>query len=153
MKVFVSFCLVVILSADLAAQPSKQVAKMPLTKAEFLKLADGNDSLAAVINLFYRKRKESDTSFTIAGVSLGIGMISGFGSVLSSATVGESTPGKGAQIISYTSSTMFVVASVIGTGYRIKYSRKKLHHIILGYDNGNPIPGKFVRALEPTDFN
>ncbi|WP_157370282.1 hypothetical protein [Aquiflexum balticum] len=130
-----------------------------MSKYEFLSLASESDSLTAVVNMFFRKRKSSTTagwivagSATVISIVVGSAQATGqtigaFGNFISGTPLEETNNSGG---------TIFLVGlaggAAITTIGRSTYTKNKLYNVITEYQDTNKIPYQYASKLVPKDF-
>ena len=112
-----------------------------MNEHEFLRLLGKDDSSRAMISLFFNKRKKAKSMIfiplaiaVIFGITYGIFASAG---TLKSASYLVFIPG-------FIAAGVAIVLGIIGTIYLLKYSRKRLYHILRDYESGKPMPHKIV---------
>ena len=131
-----------------------------MSKYEFLAMASKSDSLTAVVNMFFRKRKSATTSGLIVG---GSGLLIGLvvtsanaadqvlglvGGVLTGQMPEEKNdPGGEIALVGLAAGTAIVTVG------RSKYTKNNLYKILSEYQETKKIPSKFASKLLPRDFS
>jgi hypothetical protein len=130
-----------------------------MSKYEFLSLASESDSLTAVVNMFFRKRKSATTTGMIIG---GSGLLIGI--VVSSAntagqvvnTVGGIFSGQIPEETKDPGGEIALIGLAAGTAIvtvgRSNNTKNKLYKIISEYQETKKIPSKYASKLLPKDF-
>ena len=131
-----------------------------MSKYEFLAMASKSDSLTAVVNIFFRKRKSSTTTGLIVGGSgLLIGLVvtsanatEELAGAISGAFTGQvpeetKDPGGEIALIGLAAGTAIVTVG------RTKYTKNNLYKILSEYPETKKIPSKYASKLLPKDFS
>lgn len=134
---------------------SQEQANRPgkMSKKDFIALAQGNDSLLAVVNLVYRKRKDSGTAFLVGLGALVVTPILGTATAIDAGLTGGDDPTNKIQGIVLVGVVIFYTGTGIGVYYLIKYSRKRLAQVIEDFRAGKPLPKSWVIHLKDKDFS
>lgn len=115
---------------------------------DFHQLTNGSDSLTALVNMFFRKRKEAKTGYIVAGgIYLVFPLIAAGGAITSSSDPTEKLQ-TASTIVGFT--VMGILAG--STINMIKYKRSELLWIIENYPNSQSIPDNFKSKIKPKDF-
>ncbi|MBX2895998.1 MAG: hypothetical protein KF763_11180 [Cyclobacteriaceae bacterium] len=123
-----------------------------LKKLDFIALSEKNDSLIALVNLFFRKRNDANKAIWIGAGSLVITPLIGATTAIGAGLSGKDDPSEKTQAIVVAGVVVFYLASGIGVYYRIKYSRKTLLRLIQDFHSGKPLPNSWVVRLKEKDF-
>ncbi|GHB26359.1 hypothetical protein [Mongoliitalea lutea] len=143
------FILLVCVSTQVFAQEKlNQKDPKKMSKEEFLVLTHQQDSLTALVNLFFRKRKEAKTGYIASGSMFIIFPIIG----ASAAVISSSDPTQGLQIAAGIVGYWIMGALTASTVNILKYKRSTLLHLIENHSESTPIPEKFTKKLRPKDF-
>ncbi|HMM12670.1 MAG TPA: hypothetical protein PKE03_11305 [Bacteroidales bacterium] len=154
-KIITSFFILVIivLSTDLplgAQNESRRPSSMK--KPDFLTLAQDNDTLIALTNMFFRKRKEAQTGFIIAGVSFPVFAMGTALFAVGSGMQGADDPTEDIQVGAVVFSVAFY-GLIIGSGHRlIRYNKQRLNNLMQSYPIDGEIPQSLRKQLRPKDF-
>ncbi|MBX2916083.1 MAG: hypothetical protein KF856_12505 [Cyclobacteriaceae bacterium] len=123
-----------------------------LKKLDFIALSENNDSLIALVNLFFRKRNDANKAIWIGAGSLVLTPLIGAAAAIDAGLSGKNDPSAKTHAIVVAGVVMFYMASGIGIYYRIKYSRKTLLRLIQDFHSGKPLPNSWVVRLKERDF-
>jgi len=157
---FLSILTLLIFSESKAQQIPHSKNPSQMSKYEFLSLASESDSLTAVVNMFFRKRKSSTTSgWIVAGGATVIGLVVALAQATGQTigTVGGIVNGKPVEDTNNSGGTIVLVGlaggAAITTIGRSTYTKKKLYKVISDYQDTNKIPYQYVSKLVPKDFS
>jgi hypothetical protein len=131
-----------------------------MSKYDFLVMASKSDSLTAVVNMFYRKRKSATTTGLIVG---GSGLLIGL--LVSAANTTDQVVGTISGLITGQvpeekndpGGTIALVGlaggAAITTIGRSNHNKNKLYRILSEYKETKKIPSKYAEKLLPRDFS
>lgn len=143
------FLLTIIILTEVKSQqehPNRNPKEM--RARDFLDLTSESDSLTALVNMFFRKRKESKTGYIVAGgIYLVFPLIAVGGAITSSSDPTEKLQ-TASTIVGIT--VMGILAG--STVNMIRYKRSELLRIIEEYPDSQSIPDKFKSKIKPKDF-
>lgn len=152
--------LTLLFSEAIAQQNAGVKEPSQMSKYEFLAMASKSDSLTAVVNMFFRKRKSATTSGLIVG---GSGLLIGLVVTSANATdqviglVGGVLTGQIPEEKNDPGGEIALVGLAAGTAIvtvgRSKYTKKNLYKILSEYPETKKIPSKFASKLLPRDFS
>lgn len=150
--VFLTILFSIITPQQLLAQnESRSVSS--LKKPDFLKLANGNDTLEALTHLFFRKRKEAQTGYILAGASFPVFVLGSVAFAVGSGLSGGDDPEGGIQAGAVVFSVVFY-GLIIGSSHRlIRYSKNRLNNLMQTYPLDGKIPQPIRNQLRPKDFS
>jgi hypothetical protein len=134
------------------SQPADTTPIYRMNREQFLALAGPDDTLRAVVNLFFRKRKTASTLLSVAGASLGVFVVASTYAVLRAAGPGGSNPADDIQVLAQATSAVIYTTGVTGAVRLMRYPRKRLKQIIANRNEGQPLAARYVRRLRPADF-
>ncbi len=135
----------------LAQNESRGVSS--LKKSDFLKLADGNDTLEALPHLFFRKRKEAQTVYILAGATFPVFVLGSAAFAVGTGLSGGDDPEEKIQAGAVVFSVVFYVL-IIGSSHRlIRYSKSRLNNLMQTYPVDGKIPKPLRNKLRPNDFS
>lgn len=148
----VMFILVIAFNLNLNAQSESRNASS-MKKPDFMALAQDNDTLVALTHLFFRKRKEAQTGYILAGSSV-VAFVVGaaafaVGSGLSS---GSDDPANDIQAGAVVFSAVFYTLIIGSTTRLIRYNKQKLYNLMQSYPLDGQIPPGIRNNLRPRDF-
>jgi hypothetical protein len=156
MKLYAIFTIMICFIIFEAKSQQIPYSKKPsqMSKYEFLSLASESDSLTAVVNMFFRKRKSSTTAgWIVAGGATVISLVvfAAWSIPASVGTVFFILPEE-----NNTAGNIFLVGlaggAAITTIGRSTYTKKKLYNVITEYQDTNKIPYQYASKLVPKDF-
>ncbi|MBK9290240.1 MAG: hypothetical protein IPM52_01190 [Bacteroidetes bacterium] len=123
-----------------------------LKRADFIQLAQGSDTLEAVTNLFFRKRKEAQTGFILAGAAVSVFVLGSVAFAIGAGMSGADDPTEELQVGAAVFSIVFY-GLVIGSGFRlIRYSKGRLHDLMKSYPVDGQLPEFVKNQLRNKDF-
>jgi hypothetical protein len=125
-----------------------------MSREDFLKAVGSDDTLRAVVNLYYRKRKTASTLITVGAASLGVFVVGSVFTVLRSAgRAGSNDPADDITTFAQVTSAVFYAGTISGAVRLIRYQRKQLQRIIADRQAGKPLPDRVRRKLKAEDFS
>lgn len=136
-----------------ATPPATAIYRMG--REEFLVLAGTDDSLRAIVNLFFRKRKTASTLLSVASASLGVFVVASSYAILRAAgqpRPGGPDPADELQVFAAVTGAVFSTTAIAGSAHLVRYPRKRLNQIIADRKDGKPISARYARRLRPGDF-
>jgi hypothetical protein len=136
------------------AQSAAATQPASLSYEDFLEIAGAdNDTLIALVNMFYRKRKETKNGFIILGVSYPVAALIGVGGAIGAGLSDSSEdPEKKIQGFFMVYSYLFLGAAAYLTTNAFSYTKARLHKTLADYHTGQPLPNKLIRRIRPTDY-
>ncbi len=152
LRFFLFFLTVMGCSAAAAQQPpTAPPAVYRMSKQDFLALAGEDDSLRAVVNLYFRKRKTASTLLTVGAASLGVFVVGNIFTVLrAGSTAGD--PGDELTTLAGITTVGFFGSTTAGLIRLARYPRKRLQKIITARHTGQPLPHRIRKKLSAKDF-
>lgn len=150
------FCLLFVFGsvALVSAQSASDGSNIKRNKDYFLQqVTPGEDTLQAVINMFFRKRKEASTGLIVGFASYPVIIVAATGIALGSAMTQGKDPEKRVQnlVVGYT--VVFYGITLPSTFRLVKYNRNRLQQIINEYPDHRTIPDAYRNNLRNKDFN
>lgn len=135
--------------AQESAPPAPALYRM--SKADFLALAGDDDSLRAVVNLYFRKRKTASTFITAGMTTLGVFVVGSLFTVLGAA---GSSGDSGDEITTFAAiaGATFYGSATVGVVRLARYPRKRLQEVITERQAGRLIPSRLRKKLRAKDF-
>lgn len=156
-RVVVLFLFLVItigIRQHLNAQTPDGLKPSQLTYDDFHIMAEAeSDTLLALVNMFFRKRKENKTGFIILGVSYPAAALIGAGTAIGAGLSGSEDPEKKIQGFFMVYSYLFFGAATYLTINTLSYTKSRLYSILTDYQNGKPIPDKLKRRIRQVDYS
>lgn len=139
----------------LNAQTPGGLKPSQLTYDDFQIMAEAeSDTLLALVNMFFRKRKENKTGFIILGVSYPAAALIGAGTAIGAGLSGSTEdPEKAIQGFFLVYSYLFLGAATYLTINTLSYTKPRLYSILTDYQNGKPIPDKLKRRIRQVDYS
>jgi hypothetical protein len=133
-----------------APKPISQMKKM-----DFLDMVHDSDSLTALVNMFFRKRKNARTGFILTGgLTLVTGVIAATTATnqVVNAITFQPVDEKGIEASGIAFFTVLFGGTAISSANLIKYSKTKLYDIIQQYPESQVIPEKYKAKIQTRDF-
>jgi predicted metal-binding membrane protein len=136
----------------------QQTAPKPISqmkKIDFLDMAHDSDSLTALVNMFFRKRKNARTGYIVTG---GLTLVTGFIAAstatqqLVNAITLQPVDDKGIEASGIAFFTVLFGGTALSSAGLIKYSKTKLYGIIQQYPESQVIPEKYKAKIQAKDF-
>lgn len=152
LRFFLFFLTVMGCSAAAAQQsPTAPPAVYRMSKQDFLALAGEDDSLRAVVNLYFRKRKTASTLLTVGAASLGVFVVGNIFTVLrAGSTAGD--PGDELTTLAGITTVGFFGSTTAGLIRLARYPRKRLQKLVIDRKAGKTIPRRYAKRLKDSDF-
>ncbi|MCE1200561.1 MAG: hypothetical protein LWX09_00485 [Bacteroidia bacterium] len=151
----IAFCaalfLIIIFAGNLNAQSSSRSASS-MKKPDFITLAQDNDTLEALVHLFFRKRKEARTGYLLAGASFGAFVVGSVAFAVGSGLAGGDDPENEIQAGAVIFSAVFYTLIIGSTTRLIRYNKQKLYNLMQSYPLDGQIPPGIKNNLRPRDF-
>ncbi|MFD2202044.1 hypothetical protein [Shivajiella indica] len=127
-----------------------------MKKNDFLDMANESDSLKALVNMFFRKRKNARTGFIVTG-GLTVVTLAIAGAVATNEAVFKPISGQAPSEsnISAAGTAVFVTffgGTILSSINLIKYPKAKLNEILERYPDTRQIPEKYRVKIEQRDF-
>lgn len=145
-------CLILLTMISFSEVKSQQTSYYQNPKGmrlyDFHKLTNESDSLTALVNMFFRKRKEAKTGYIVAGGIYLVFPLIAVGSAITSSSDPTENLQTASTIVGFT--LMGILAG--STINMIKYKRSNLLRIIEDYPDSQSIPDKFKFKIKPNDF-
>lgn len=158
-NIFIAVFALLIISESKAQQNPHATKPSKMSKYDFLTLASESDSLTATVNMFFRKRKSSNTAgWVVAGGATVIGLVVAMSQATSQAigVIGGIAGGKPLEESNNSGGTIILVGlaggALISTIGRSSYSKDKLMKVIAEYKETNRIPEQYAAKLSSKDF-
>jgi hypothetical protein len=124
-----------------------------MSREDFLKIAGTDDTLRAVVNLFYRKRKTASTFITVGAASLGVFVVGSVFTVLRAGSrTGSNDPADDITAFAEVTSAVFYGGTITGVVRLVRYPRKRLQQLVTDRQAGKPLPARFRKKLRAKDF-
>lgn len=159
MKIYLIFAILLCFVITEARSQTPNYSKNPskMSKYDFLTLTTNSDSLTAVVNMFFRKRRNStSTGLVLSGGAMVIGIIVSYIN-LSTQVVGGVVGGTSGEETNDSGGTIALVGLVGGglitTIGRSSFNKNKLMKVITEYQETKKIPNQYGSKLVPRDFD
>lgn len=130
-KLLMAFFVFAILSESLFGQAP---GVMPRTKTEFLQIANDRDSLVALTELFFLRRREGNIALTAAGGTMVLLPLVMAGSAIGTGLSGGSDPTDKLQAAAVVGGMVIYAGLIVGIRNKIKFSRNRLYQVMIDYD-------------------
>lgn len=136
----------------------QQTAPKPVSqmkKIDFLDMAHDSDSLTALVNMFFRKRKNARTGFFVTGgltLVTGVIVTSIATNQLVNAITLQPVDETGIDASGIAFFTVLFGGTALSSAGLIKYSKTKLYEIIQQYPESKGIPEKYKSKIQTRDF-
>jgi hypothetical protein len=138
-KSHASFICILNTQCDTSGQSKNSWKK---SESEFLNIYGKDDSSRALIRFFFDRRKLARRLMIIpVAIDLTLALTLGIYGLTSMGLYLNYLWGSAVLFLAFASITLFIVAA----GTWMRYSRKRLYHILTQYESGVPLPQKWAR--------